>query len=260
MSSNNNLKEHILPLRATRRLTLTPWMILGIVLTFPLLILNYSALRYYSFLGSGESLNWIVSFFKIPAEQVTINLDHIGNIWFHYLVVPIAAPSKILSLIVVSVVFVTIFVLPKLLKSLPKVILINLLLSIVGCFALLFLIIPEHFMHSSDTFSFLFAMVSILVLLGGPVLFWLAIAPTPIGLFRRMGYMILFEIVLIVLFFLKYALFIILCTYGTYLIIPYIVIFVFSFLDILYLNSIFSFMISKVSPKVNNNRRLWQKT
>jgi hypothetical protein len=246
---------------------MTPGMKWGIFAIFVMVFAGFFAKLHFLSVFSEMSIYWIDHFFQIPENQVVIESETIWNsLQFSYLLVPIETPSRILSLIVALVVSFIMFLLLQILRltkashALPTVILFNLLLSAIFCFSLLFLIMPGYFSQDYTSLSKMFSMVSHLILLGMPLLFCFLTAPVPVGFFTRLAYTVLFEVAIVLLFFIKYALFIVLCTYGTYLVIPCIVLLILSLWDVLYLNSIYSVMLSRASVKINKRKKVWQKT
>ncbi len=261
------IERYTSPPRSLRRLTMTSGMKWGIFIVFAMVFTVFLTEFYFLPVLSSESTYWLAQFFQIPGNQQIIESDTIwSNLHFYYLVVPIQTPTRIISLIVALAASFTIFSLLQILRltktsyGLPTVILFNLLLSAIFCFATLFLIIPGQFSLDDTSLSKMFSLVSYLILLGMPFIFCIITAPIPVGFFTRLTYTLLFEVVIILLFFIKYALFIVLCTYGTYLVIPCIVLLILSLWDVLYLNCIYSLMLSNSSNKINKQKKIWQKT
>ena len=72
--------------------------------------------------------------------------------------------------------------------------------------------------------------------------------------------LLVLEAALFGLFWLKYALFILLCVWGTYLVAPLVIFFLCSLLDVVYMIALFSLMVSRISRTVAKDVRVWQWT
>ncbi|SBV96396.1 membrane hypothetical protein [uncultured delta proteobacterium] len=140
----------------------------------------------------------------------------------------------------------------------PTVVIVNLLACIVAFFAALFLLLPGYFNAENLTLAAFFLEISIVTALALPVLFWLVTFPLPTGAVWKLLNLFALEAALFGLFWLKYAIFILLCAWGTYLVAPLIIFFLCSLLDVVYMVALFSLMVSRVSRRVAEDVRVWQ--
>ncbi len=256
-----NVKETIALHRSYRRIRLTREMRLSSVFSFALILAILAAKIVYLPALTLELCRWLVRLFQTPLGETAIRPIYFwSSTSFHFLVVPISAPSTTVCLVVISVSLISLLFLKRLPIPLPLVILTNLLISATGFFALLFLLIPDHFTYRAESLSELFTTVSVLVATGLPFIFWLVLLPLPIRLPRRILFCVLFECVLALLYVLKHLVYMVMCTYGTYLVIPLVILIICSLPDILYLVSLFSMTVSGVSARISRDSKLWHWT
>lgn len=140
----------------------------------------------------------------------------------------------------------------------PLVVIVNLLTFMVSFYAALFLIFPGGFNSATLTLAEFFMEISLVTALTLPVLFWVVIFPLPTSAIWKLLNILAMEAVLFALYWLKYALFTMLCAYCTYLITPLVIFFLCSMLDIIYLITLFSLMVSRISRRVARDVRVWQ--
>ena len=143
--------------------------------------------------------------------------------------------------------------LPKPLSILGKI-----MALLVFFFALLFLYIPGSFSHNNAFMEEFFIQVSAIIWFALPGIFWLATLPLPLSLLRKVLFLMLFEACLICLFVLKYALFVVVCARGTYLVVPVVIFFLSSLFDVMYMISLFSFMLNSTSKRIARDTKVWQ--
>ncbi len=139
----------------------------------------------------------------------------------------------------------------------PAVVAINLFFFMAAFHVVLFLLIPGHFNNSALGLAEFFMEISLVTGLTLPVLFWLIIFPLPAGTVWKLLHLIGFETVPIALFPLKYAVFLLFCAKGTYLVVPFIVFFLCSLPGIIYMIAIFSLMVARVSRSAAKDIRVW---
>ena len=82
--------------------------------------------------------------------------------------------------------------------------------------------------------------------------------PCAPGVFWKLLNILALEAALFGLFWLKCAFFVVLCARGTYLAAPLVIFFLCSTLDILYMITLFSLTVSRVSRAVAKDVRVWQ--
>lgn len=192
---------------------------------------------------------------------ITGHLLHIG-LWgasaLTVLYVQPAVPSPMLCGIVVCASLLIFLLLYRLPLPRPLVVIINLLTFMVFFFATMFLLFPSGFNAATLTLAEFFMEISLVTALTLPMLFWLVIFPLPTSVIWKLLNMAALEIVLFALYWLKYAFFTVLCVHGTYLVTPLVIFFLCSMLDIIYVITLFSLMVSRISRRVARDVRVWQ--
>lgn len=140
----------------------------------------------------------------------------------------------------------------------PLTVLIKIMALLIFFFALLFLYFPSHFSYNDVFMEEFFIQVSAIVWFAMPGIFWLATLPLPLSLLRKIFFLLLFEVCLTCLFVLKYALFLVVCAYGTYLVVPVVIFFLCSLFDVVYMICLFSFMLNFTSKRIARDTTVWQ--
>lgn len=185
-----------------------------------------------------------------------------SNIWkyTYFLQMSVRIPDRIecaisaLIAVCLMVIITRIKVIPK-----PVTILINLLLSPIATFAILFVCLPTWFSFDAYQMSDLTTAVSSLIMLGMPSLLWLFLAPVPIPLPRRIAYIAAFDVVICILYFMKHVVLIFIYRYTNVLVVPYVMLLVLSLWDVIWMNAVYSLIVSNASKKANNNSALWSR-
>ncbi len=166
-------------------------------------------------------------------------------------------PSTTLCAVILGAAAASFALLHRLPLARPAVVAINLFFFMAAFHAALFLLIPGRFNSSALGLAEFFMEISLVTGLTLPVLFWLIVFPLPAGTVWKLLHLLGFEAVLIVLFLLKYAVFLLLCAKGTYLVVPFIVFFLCSLPDIIYMIAVFSLMVARVSRSAAKDIRVW---
>ena len=245
--------------RSYRRVTLSYQIIAGgiVSLAATLILLGAKiALLPELTLWSSATLAELFAKYGITGELLHIGLwgDSVLTIFS----VQPAVPSAALCGIVACAGLLIFLLFYRLPLPRPLVVIVNLLTFMVVFFATLFLLFPAGFNAATLTLAEFFMEISLVTALTLPVLFWLVIFPLPAGVVWKLLNMLALEIALFGLYWLKYAFFTVLCAYGTYLVTPLVIFFLCSMLDIIYVITIFSLMVSRISRRVARDVRVWQ--
>jgi hypothetical protein len=193
-------------------------------------------------------------------EGAVVQIPFWGGISLPVLFVRPEIPSATLCLAVIGVALCSFGLLHRLPLAKPAVIVVNMLLFMVALYALFFLLLPGYFNESALNLAQFFMELSLVTGVSLPVLFWLVIVPLPTNAVWKLANILAFEGILFALFWLKYAVFVLLCAKATYLVTPLILFFLCSMLDIIYMIMLFSLFVSRISRRVSRDVRVWRWT
>ena len=181
----------------------------------------------------------------------------IGTTIFFFLDITPELPSTGLCLSMMGITLAVFLCLPFTRLPRPLIIFVNLTLGIVGFFAFLFSVAPQLFQLSGITVGEMFIQVSMIIWFILPIFFWMVLFPVPAGLFSKVLALLLFEASLMLIFVLKYAIFVLLCLDGTYLVVPLIIFFLCSLLDVIYMVGLFAVLMCHVSLNLSKQSKVW---
>lgn len=244
--------------RSYRRVTLSPQIILGGLVTLAFAALLLGGKMYFLPEFTAYAARRMQDLFAergLAGSLATVPFG--GGELAVFQVLP-AVPSPLACSCVIGAASLCFLLLYRLPLARPTVVIVNLLAFIVAFFAALFLLLPGYFNGENLTLAAFFLEISIVTALALPVLFWLVTFPLPTGTVWKLLNFLALEAALFGLFWLKYALFILLCAWGTYLVAPLIIFFLCSLLDVVYMIALFSLMVSRISRRVAEDVRVWQ--
>ncbi len=177
-----------------------------------------------------------------------------------YIPVEIAEPTTTTSVIILAVSLIVMVVLPKIKKiPLPLTILCEVLIMPMFIYSVLFCVLPEWFEPSEDSVSIVFSQSTLLLYMGFPLLLYLMMLVFPCGFWKRLLYVLLYELIVAVTSIIKYIIVVPLLYIGNQYVVPYVILLVLTMYDVIVLNSYFSNISCRESKKLNEADALWEK-
>lgn len=249
--------EYFIP-RHLRKLRCNWKQVAGVSVSAILVAIAFAGKMHFLPEFSRKSLELILEWLSLDGS---VGITSSG-LWKYtsFLQMSVKYPGKTACIIIAIISLVTMIVITRI-KFIPKpaTILLNLLISPLASFAILFIFLPSWFSFNPDGMSDLVTTVSSLIVLGMPLLMWLFLAPVPISPWKRVMYIASFDILICILYFLKHIILIFIYRYTNALVIPYIELLILSLWDIIWMNTFYSLIMAGASKRANKNSKLWSK-
>lgn len=251
--------DYVIP-RSSRKLKYDSELKTGIIFSFLFVVIIFFATLLALPSLSKMSLEAVLDILSLRDK---IQIAH-SSIWdfTDYFVLSIKHPSRI-ACIYTAIITTALMVILMLVKcksvASPISITLTILASPLAVFAILFIFLPKWYSFDPCNMSDLLTTVSSLIVLGMPVFLWFLLIPVPLSFEKRIGCFILFDIILYILYFLKHFIFLMVFMRTNALLVPHLFLFCLTLWDLLWVNVFYSFVVSRVSKKLDNNTELWSK-